>query len=202
MLGLRWPGLAPGPEVTRPCLKGMDGSLIENGEEISKELNKYFLSVFSKEESGRELEPVQILRGHEVDKLSEIVISREVVSKKIDRLKKTKSPRPDNIFPRILRKCREELVESIAMIFRKSLDTGVVPRLWRQANVVLIFKKEDKAESSNYRPISLTSVVGKMLEAIIARAIRRYLDEYKLIRHSQHGFQQGEVMPHKFIILL
>ena len=44
------------------------------------------------------------------------------------------------------------------MIFRKSLDTGVVPRQWRQANVVSIFKKGDKAESSNYRRISLTSV--------------------------------------------
>ena len=41
----------------------MDGSLIKNGEEISKELNKYFLCVFSQEESGRELEPVQIFRG-------------------------------------------------------------------------------------------------------------------------------------------
>ena len=58
----------------------MDGRLMENGEKISKELNKYFLSVFSKEESGRELEPVQIFRGQEVDKLSEIVINREVVT--------------------------------------------------------------------------------------------------------------------------
>ena len=74
------------------------------------------------------------------------------------------------------------------MIFRKFLDTGVVPRLWRQANVVPIFKEGDKAETSNYWPIILTSVVGKMLEAIIATAIRKHLDEHKLIRHSQHGF--------------
>ena len=78
------------------------------------------------------------------------------------------------------------------MIFRKSLDTGVEPRLWRQANVVPIFKKGDKAESSNYRPISLTSVVDKMLEAIIARAFRKPLDEHKLIRHSQHRFNKGK----------
>ena len=70
------------------------------------------------------------------------------------------------------------------MIFRKSLDTEVVPRLWRQANVVSIFKKGDKAETSNYCPISLTLVVSKMLEAIIARAIRKHLDEHELIRHS------------------
>ena len=67
----------------------MDGNLIENGEEISKELNKYFLSVFSQEESDRELEPVQIFRGQKVDKLSDIVISREVISREIYRLKKT-----------------------------------------------------------------------------------------------------------------
>ena len=134
----------------------MDGRLIEHGEEISKELNEYFLSVFSKVELGREMESIQIFRGQEVDKLSEIVISREVVSKEIDKLKKIKNPGPDDIFPRILKECREELVEPIAMIFRKSLDIGVVPRLWRQANVVPIFKKGDKAKSSNYRPISLT----------------------------------------------
>ena len=66
----------------------MDGSLIENGDEISKELNKYFLSVFSQEKSDREIEFVQIFWEQEVDKLSNIVISREVVSREIDRLKK------------------------------------------------------------------------------------------------------------------
>ena len=70
-------------------LRGMNGSLIIKGEEISKKLNKYFLSVFSQEESGRELDPVQIFRGQEVNKLSEIVISTEVVTREIDRLKKT-----------------------------------------------------------------------------------------------------------------
>ena len=87
------------------------------------------MSVFSQEESDRELEPVQIFRGYEVDKLSNIVISREVVSREIDRLKKTKFPGPHDILLRILKECREELVESIAMIFRKSLDTGIVPML-------------------------------------------------------------------------
>ena len=173
-------------------LKGMDGSLIDTGEEICKQLNNYFLTVFSSEETDRELVPEQIFQGQEAEELSDILISREIVSWEIDRLKKTKSPGPDDIFPRILKECREELSEPIANIFRKSLDTGVVPRLWRQANVVPIFKKGDKAISSNYRPISLTSVVGKMLEALIAREIRRHLEEHQLVRYSQHGFSKGK----------
>ena len=123
-------------------LKGMDGSLIEKGEEISKELNNYFLSVFTQEEPDGELELEQILRGQEAEKLNDIYIGREMVRKEIDKLKKTKSPGPDDIFPRILKECREQqLDEPITRIFRNSLDTGIVPRLWRQANVVPIFKK-------------------------------------------------------------
>ena len=173
-------------------LKGTDGRLIDDSQEISKELNSYFLSVFSEEGDEREPEPEQVYRGQELHKLSDIFISKEIVSKEIDKLKKTKSPGPDDIFPRVLKECKEELSEPITMVFRKSLDSGVVPRLWRQANVVPIFKKGDKAESSNYRPISLTSVVGKMLEAIISKGIRDHLEKHELIRHSQHGFSKGK----------
>lgn len=173
-------------------LKGTDGRLIDDSQEISKELNDYFLSVFSQVGDDREPEPEQVFKGQEVDKLIDILISKEIVSKEIDKLKKTKSPGPDNIFPRILKECKGELSEAIARVFRNSLDSGVVPRLWRQANVVPIFKKGDKAQCSNYRPISLTSVVGKMLEAIITKGIREHLEKHQLIRHSQHGFSKGK----------
>ena len=59
----------------------MDGSLIEKGEEISKELNKYFLSVFTQEEPDSELELEHIFRGQEADKLSDINIDKEMVRK-------------------------------------------------------------------------------------------------------------------------
>ena len=121
--------------------------------------------------------------------MNDICTGRVMVRKEIDKLK-TILPGPDDIFPRILKECREQLVEPIARIFRNSLDTGIVSRLWRQANVVRILKKRDKAESSNYCPISLTSLVGKMLGVIIARAIRKHLDNHKLIKHSQHGFSR------------
>ena len=104
--------------------------MIEKGEKISKELNNY-LSVFTQEEPDGELELEQIFRGQEADKLNDICIGREMVRKDIDKLKKTKSPGPDDIFPRILKECREQLDEPVTRIFRNSLDTGIVPRLWR-----------------------------------------------------------------------
>ncbi|MEJ1681918.1 hypothetical protein SMA88_24465, partial [Escherichia coli] len=71
----------------------------------------------------------------------------------IDRLKQTKSPGPDEIFPRILKECKEVFSEPLNNIFRRSVNTGVVPEMWRQANVVPIFKKGDRTSPANYRPI-------------------------------------------------
>ena len=69
-----------------------------------------------------------------------------------------------------------------------SVSTGEIPSLWRQANVVPIFKKGVRSDMSNYRPISLTSVIGKMLESIIAKRIWLHLESHNLISDSQHGF--------------
>ena len=75
------------------------------------------------------------------------------------------------------------------MIYRASLETGEVPKEWREANVSPIFKKKgSKLESVNYRPVSLTSVVCKVLESIIRDKIMKYLQENNLIAPQQHGF--------------
>jgi len=65
-------------------------------------------------------------------------------------------------------------------IFNKSLATGKVPCEWKLANVTPIHKKGDKAQPGNYRPISLTSVVGKLMETIIRNKVVTYLEENKL----------------------
>ena len=166
--------------------------MINGSEEISKALNSYFLSVFTEEICDEIPEVELIFKGKEEEKLKNITIRKEDVLKKINKLKKTKSPGPDEIFPRVLKECREQISGPLVNLFTKSLDTGVVPDLWKQANVVPIFKKGDRASASNYRPISLTSVVGKFLESIIADSIRSHLEKSKLIYDSQHGFTKGK----------
>ena len=66
--------------------------------------------------------------------------------------------------------------------------SGIVPSDWKKANVTAIFKKGDKSSSSNYRPVSLTSQVCKVLESIVTDNILEHVKEYKLIKESQHGF--------------
>ena len=85
----------------------------------------------------------------------------------------------------------EEMSLPLYMIFKKSLDQGVVPFDWRAANVVPLYKKGSK-NLINYRPVSLTSVVCKILESTIKYAISTHLESNSLIKSSQHGFSSGE----------
>ncbi|KAK4824547.1 hypothetical protein QYF61_016151 [Mycteria americana] len=69
--------------------------------------------------------------------------------------------------------------------------TGEVPADWRLANVTPIFKKGRKEDPGNYRPVSLTSVLGKLMEQIILSAITRHVEDNQGIKPSQHGFKKG-----------
>ena len=54
-----------------------------------------------------------------------------------------------------------------------------------------IFTKGDRIKEANYKPISLTSTVGKILGSIVASSIREHLERENLIKLSQHGFRKG-----------
>uniref|UniRef100_A0A8B9I2Q1 Reverse transcriptase domain-containing protein n=1 Tax=Anser brachyrhynchus TaxID=132585 RepID=A0A8B9I2Q1_9AVES len=97
----------------------------------------------------------------------------------------------DGIHPRVLRELAEELAEPLSIIYRQSWLSGEVPVDWRLANVMPIYKKGRRADPGNYRPVSLTSVPGKLMEQIILRVITRHLQGNQAIRPSQHGFMKG-----------
>ena len=79
----------------------------------------------------------------------------------------------------------------MAIMFQQSIGQNRVPQQWRTASVIPICKKGIKRDTANYRPISLTSHIGKLLERTLCDHIMRYLDNKQLIKPSHHGFLPG-----------
>ena len=149
--------------------------------EMAKELNLYFASVFTKEDMNNIPE---VLRERCFsEELKEISISREMVLGKLMGLKVDKSPGPDNLHPRVLKEVALE-IDALVVIFQNSLDSGLVPTDWRVANVSPIFKKGGREKTGNYRPVSLTLVLGKLLESIIKDFITRHLEGSGIIKQA------------------
>ena len=154
-------------------------------------LNNSFSSVFTKENIESMSKPRNQFNERKGSKLTDTEIEPPIVEKKLRNLKLNKAAGMDGIHTNILKALSEEISLPLCMIFRKSLNEGVVPLDWRAADVVPLYKKGAKNNPSNYRPVSLTSVVCKILESIIKDAISIHLESNTLIKGSQHGFSSG-----------
>ncbi|PKU33043.1 rna-directed dna polymerase from mobile element jockey-like [Limosa lapponica baueri] len=83
------------------------------------------------------------------------------------------------------------LIKPLSIIYQQSWLTGKVPVDWRLANVMHSYKKGHKKDPGTYRPVSLTSVPGKVMEQIILSAITQHIQDNQVIRPSQHAFMKG-----------
>ena len=88
-----------------------------------------------------------------------------------------KSVGPFSIPNRILKEFNKLFAIPISQIFNLSLDTGVFPRKMKIAIVIPVFKKEDKQDCNNYRPISLLLNISKIFEKIIKNRLSKFLEE-------------------------
>ena len=80
----------------------------------------------------------------------------------------------------------------ITIIFNSSMCQGLVPQLWKEGNITALFKKGDKAELGNYRPVSLTSVICKTMEQLVREIIVKHMSANKLFSNKQFGFISGK----------
>ena len=93
--------------------------------------------------------------------------------------------------PRVLRELADVVAKPLSIIFQQSWLTGDAPVDWKLANMTTIFKKGRKNDPGSYRPISFTSVPGKVMERIISGTIMDQLKVNQWIRASEHGFTNG-----------
>ena len=126
--------------------------------------------------------------------MPEIKIDLNGVIKLLSNLKPDKAAGPDSIKPVVLKQLKTEIAPVICLLFEKSLQTGQLPSDWKKAQVCPLFKKGDKTEPSNYRPISLTCILCKVMEHIIASNLSKHLNKHNILYELKHGFREKTLM--------
>ena len=106
----------------------------------------------------------EAFRRLDINKICGGFVTPEVVASKINNMKENKSPGVDGISPKILKKTVEQISTSLAHVFNMSLQEEIVPVEWKEANIISLLKKGSRNKSVNYRSVSLTSVICKLLE--------------------------------------
>ena len=169
------------PDLERP-----DGSMATSDEEKAEILNNQFASVFTQED----LINIPDFDPHPFSStLSTVLIQPQTVKKKLSKLRTDKSCGLDGVHPLLLNKLSDIMSIPLAKIYNTSLTTGKVPQAWKEGVVTAIYKNKGRRScAANYRAITLTSIVCKVLEKIIVELVEDHLKRNNLKTSKQHGF--------------
>ena len=167
------------------ALKDQAENIITDPLEKAEILNNQFKSVFTSEDTSCIPD-----RGNSpYPPIPDIHITLNGVRNLLAECDTTKSPGPDNIHAAFLKQVASEIAPLLTHLFNQSLRIGTVPDSWKQANVTPIYKKGDKTDPRNYRPVSLTSLVCKTLEHILVSQIMKHLESNNILTDVQYGFR-------------
>ena len=167
-------------------VKNKTGHLAKTPGDTANILAEFFESTYLKQDNST-CNTHQYI--HDVDNSCKLKpVSVEEVAKLLNSVNIFKSMGPDGIHPKLIKSLanNDEFIRNVQFLFNSCLDECKVPEAWKQANVIPIHKKGSVTEAKNYRPISLTSVMGKLFEKVVRDRILSEVGE-KLCS-NQHGF--------------
>ena len=110
-----------------------------------------------------------------------LLTDADEVQKIITNLKTNKAAGDDNVRPGLLKRCSESLTKPITHIINLSFSTGIVPEQLKLAKVIPVFKKNDKQDPGNYRPISLLSIINKIMEKVMYARVMSFLNKNNIL---------------------
>ena len=166
-----------------------NGDLTNNDKEKCDIINKFFSSVFTKEDLNDI--PDFTYDNDILNPLETCDITLHDMEKALLNLNPNKSPGPDHLHPKLLKSCAVALAKPLKFLFDKTLSEGILPNDFKIAEVRPIFKKGDKSNPGNYRPVSLTSVVCKVFESFIKISLNNHLINNNILSNVQFGFVSG-----------
>ena len=126
-------------------------------------------------------------------------ISENEITDILDNLKLGKASGPDLISHNMLKGTSKTICRPLQLLFNMSLRSSQFPKLWKNATVLPLYKKGDRHEVSNYRPVSLISCVGKVFERVVYKHMYNFLNDHRMIYNYQSGFLPNHTTVYQLI---
>ena len=172
-------------------LKETDGDLKHQPEDMANILQSQYSSVFSDPDSA-DIDPTASNTKKNINtNISNVEVTTKRMIHAMSELNANSSAPDGDIPAKILKDCRKSLCKPLVILWQNSFDIGIIPTQFKQQFITPIFKKGNKTDPANYRPVSLTSHVIKIFERVIRTQLVEFLENNKLISAKQHGFRKG-----------
>ncbi|KXJ28647.1 RNA-directed DNA polymerase from mobile element jockey [Exaiptasia diaphana] len=173
-------------QIGIPPLKSDSGLKVDSLAK-AETLNAQFQKVFTQED----VSSIPNKGPSNISAMGQIIFDAVGIKNLLQGLNSKKANGPDNIPTRLIKETATEISEVVCFLFNQSYRSGRLPSDWCKANIVPIFKKGKKQDPSNYRPVSLTVTLCKVMEHIIYRNIMQHLEHNNILYANQHGFRKN-----------
>ena len=172
-----------------------NGNELSDPEEIANAFNEYFSKIGSNlasnincTEDGQSYKVY--LQNPTLKKFAFKKVNDNEVLSIINKLKNKKSRGADNISNQLLKTIKQELCKPLTIIINQMIETRVYPEKFKISKITPIYKKNERTNIANYRPISLLPTLSKLFERVIHTQLYTYFDENKLLSEQQYGFRE------------
>ena len=165
--------------------------LIDDSTEMAKSFNTYFAEQCSMS-AHSVADPLPAFNFITDTRLDLFSTTPEEVFSALSILDSNKAVGADFISNKVLKECAQSLCEPLSRLFNMSFTQCIFPATWKGANVVPLFKKENRHLVSNYRPVSLLSNLSKVMEKVVYKKLYKYLGDNNLLTDKNSGFKHSD----------
>lgn len=152
--------------------------------------NQYFVGQANVKEPDKDI--ISLSVNSNVSTLSSIRTSVTEVQNLIAVLDTSKACGHDGIGNRIIKMCVPGVLKPLLALLNFSLQLGEFPKEWKKSNVIPLFKKGDRQDKTNYRPVSLLPSLSKILEKVVFVRLYNFLLHINYLNPLQSGFRPGD----------
>nr|KAG5710959.1 hypothetical protein BaRGS_013693 [Batillaria attramentaria] len=147
-------------------------------------------------------EKKELLRNENTNPTMMSPLTEMELNAAIAKLKTKKAPGKDGILSDMLKHLGPRATQKLLLILNQSWTTGKCPDSWREAVIVPVLKKQkDKTKKTSYRPISLLSCLGKLMERIVNARLLKHLEENNLLNNTQSAFRKNRSTEDQLVFL-